>query len=50
MSGALALLVAHGDLEDLTLERDLDHEKPASSPGGPSWSTTGSGSPRSSRP
>ncbi|MBV9004755.1 MAG: argininosuccinate synthase, partial [Solirubrobacterales bacterium] len=25
--GALALLVAHRDLEDLTLERDLHHEK-----------------------
>ncbi len=25
--GALALLVAHADLEDLTLERDLQHEK-----------------------
>jgi argininosuccinate synthase len=25
--GALALLMAHGDLEDLTLERDLQHEK-----------------------
>ena len=25
--GALALLVAHADLEDLTLERDLAHEK-----------------------
>src|SRR5260221_5152185 len=25
--GALALLMAHADLEDLTLERDLAHEK-----------------------
>jgi argininosuccinate synthase len=25
--GALALLLAHADLEDLTLERDLHHEK-----------------------
>ena len=25
--GALALLMAHRDLEDLTLERDLHHEK-----------------------
>ncbi len=25
--GALALILAHGDLEDLTLERDLAHEK-----------------------
>jgi argininosuccinate synthase len=25
--GALALLIAHADLEDLTLERDLQHEK-----------------------
>jgi hypothetical protein len=27
MPGALALLMAHADLEDLTLERDLHHEK-----------------------
>ena len=27
MPGALALLMAHADLEDLTLERDLAHEK-----------------------
>jgi argininosuccinate synthase len=33
--GALALLLAHGDLEDLTLERDLHHEKARLEP---SWS------------
>ncbi len=48
--GALALLLAHADLEDLTLERDLHHEKPASSRGGRSSSTTGCGSRPSSRP
>ena len=48
---ALALLLAHADLEDLTLERDLaPREGPTRAHGGRSWSTTGSGSPRSSRP
>jgi len=27
MSGALALITAHADLEDLVLERDVHHEK-----------------------
>ena len=44
--GALALLLAHADLEDLTLERDLPTRRPGSSPGGPSWSTTACGSRR----
>ena len=45
--GALALLMAHSDLEDLTLERDLAHEKRrASSRVMPTWSTTGCGSRR----
>ena len=41
--GALALLMAHADLEDLTLERDLATRRPGSSPGTPNWCTTACG-------
>ena len=48
--GALALLLAHADLEDLTLERDLHHEKLRLEPRWSDSSTTDCGSRRSSRP
>ena len=46
--GAIALITAHRELEDLTVERDLGGSSSRSSSGGPSWSTTGCGSARSS--
>ena len=44
--GAIALITAHQELENVTVERDLARFKRASTSAGASWSTTACGSPR----
>ena len=46
--GAIALITAHQELENVTVERDLARFKRRSSSAGASWSTTACGSRRSS--
>ena len=46
--GAIALITAHQELENVTVERDLARFKRPSTSAGASWSTTACGSPRSS--
>ena len=43
--GAIALITAHEELENVTVERDLGRFKRGVEQRGPSWSTTASGSP-----
>ena len=44
--GAIALITAHQELENVTVERDLARFKRPSTSAGASWSTTACGSPR----
>ncbi len=48
--GALALILAHADLESITLERDLQREKARLEPRYAGSSTTASGTRRSAKP
>ena len=47
--GSLALILAHADLESITLERDLCARRRGSSRATPSWSTTACGTRRCAR-